>query len=280
MSDEAAWRGLADHAVSLGQMSRAEADAGLAHDLVPEPDQPAAVRDSSGRFANAAPQPNAAEPTDVRVVRTMAKALLDAGKLTQREHDLMVAADLHSLSVASDFAADPTWQTADEATLDEYLDGHEANVAAKLPKGPDPLGKHELDPVWDRPSAPSEYKLPAAQSESLDVPTLKAIQQLAWQARLPQPVAKELFVIADNFMAKDDLTDDQIGLLTQNTMAQLRVRYGDQTDAKVAQGQRLIAEVAKVNPALLQLVGTGLGSDHRFVSYILAHADRLYGGGK
>lgn len=105
----------------------------------------------------------------------------------------------------------------------------------------------------------------------------RAVQQLAWQARLPEPIAAELFSIADGYDGKG-LSDEKIALLSKETMASLRLRFGAETDTKVAQAQRLIQQVGRANPVIFDLLGTGLGSDLRFVTQMVMHADRLYGG--
>ena len=256
MSDDApAFRALGEHAVSLGKMTPAQLEAGLASDLQSElaSDLDAeqagqSTRDERGRFAGK----TAAESRDMQAARAMADGLLKAGRLTEAEHEQILARAQNELETGKEGAP---FESAKPA---------------------DPLGKLDVDPAIDRPSDPSGYKFPQAKSESLDVPTMQAIQKLAWQARLNQPTASEVFNIADEYSAKT-FSDAEYQLLTQQTTAKVHAKYGAETPAKLEQARRFVTAVMKENPALLPLIGTGLGSDYRFVVRMIEHASMLYG---
>ena len=246
---DAAFRALGEHAVASGKMTRAQLEAGLADDLESEV-AGLAPRDERGRFAGTRPEKT--ESSDLRAARAMLDGLVKAGRLTQAEHDQHLARAQNELETGKEGAP------------------------LESAKPADPLGKLDVDPAIDRPSDPSGYKFPQAKSESLDVPTMQAISQLAWQARLNQPTASEVFNIADEYSAKT-FSDAEYQLLTQQTTAKVNAKYGAETPAKLDQARRFVTAVMKENPALLPLIGTGLGSDYRFVVRMIEHASMLYG---
>jgi hypothetical protein len=194
--------------------------------------------------------------------RTLGEAAIQRGTMTRAELDAGLAADFPPVA-----AADASTQPASAAS-------DEPAPAAHPPA--DPLRVYELDPAFDRPATPEAYKLPQALSAELGPAEIRAAQTLCFQARLPQALASDLFATADAYESKN-LGEADIAMLTQNTMAALHRQFGDQTAAKVAQAQRLAQEVAAVNPILLDLLASGLGSDQRFVTQMVMHADRLYG---
>ena len=269
-ADAAAWQGLADHAISRGLMTPAERDAGFASDNAPPVDP---LRDPQGRFA-ATPAPP--ETGDMRAARAMADGLVKLGRLTRSQADRMLAADLKTLDGKDPAEMSPAEiEATSDAEIDAWADGHEAKREASKPD--DPLSKAKLDPLWDRPASPSDYRFPRVSSGDVSAGELKAMRDLAWSARLPQPIAQELFGIADTYASKQ-MTESQVEMLTRQTNVLLERRYGAETEAKVKLGQRLVAEIAKKNPALLSLLRTGVGSDPRFVTQVIEHATRVYGG--
>ena len=246
--NEAEARSLADFAVARGTMTRAQADAGLASDAAPSP----------------APAPTSATPAaapapasrDVEGLKAMTDALVKSGRLSREDANKLLAADVYSI------------ETGDElAELGEL----------GLSKTADPLGETKLDPAFDRPSSPDLYRFPPLTSGNITPTELGAMRELAWQARVPLPIAHEMAAVADTYAARE-MTVAEIALLTKRTMADLNRRYGAETSAKVALAQRLVSEVSKVNPALEQLIGTGVGSDPVFVMQVIEHAARVYGG--
>lgn len=286
---------LADYAVSRGTMTRAQADAGLAGDLSPAPagvpsapSPEAMVRQramdlvASGQWTQAqaaqalhhyavvpipgneparpAATPAAAPPApatrEVRDLKAMADGLVKSGRLSREDADKLLAADVYSIETGDDLGE-----------LGEL----------GLSKTADPLGETKLDPMFDRLSSPDLYRFPPLTSGNITPNELGAMRELAWQARVPLPIAHEMAAAADTYAAKQ-MTEAEIALLTKRTMADLNRRYGDETPAKVALAVRLVADVSKVNPAVRQLIGTGVGSDPVFVMQVIEHAARVYGG--
>ena len=243
--NEAEARSLADYAVSRGTMTRAQADAGLAGApaTAAEPTTPAAA-------------PPAPESRAVRDLKAMTDGLVKNGRLSRADADKLLAADVYSI------------ETGDEL-------GELGELG--LSKTADPLGETKLDPAFDRPSSPDLYRFPPLTSGNITPNELGAMRELAWQARVPASIAHEMAAVADTYAAKE-MTEAEIALLTKRTMAEVNRRYGAETPAKVKLAERLVADVAKVNPAVLQLIGTGVGSDPVFVMQVIEHASRVYGG--
>ena len=249
--NEAEARSLADYAVARGTLTRAQADAGFASDASPAP-AATAPAPAAGTPA-AAPAPPS---RDVEGLKAMTDELVKNGRLSREDADKLLAADVYWI------------ETGDEL-------GELGEMG--LSKTADPLGETKLDPAFDRLSSPDLYRFPPLTSGNITPNELGAMRELAWQARVPLPIAHEMAAVADTYAAKE-MTLAEIALLTKRTMADLNRRYGAETPAKVALAVRLVADISKVNPALEQLIGTGVGSDPVFVAHLIEHAARVYGG--
>lgn len=207
---------------------------------------------------SAAPETQAPMTAQEISIRAMADALVQHGALTREKADAMVEADLNELRTG--------------------IESDSSVVPGAAPPA-DPFAGSQLDPVFDRPATPDEYKFPQARSGEATPDSIRAVQELAWQARMPQPIAQQLFEMADNYMAQK-LTPVDVELLKAQSWARLRHVWGEQTEAKVALAQRFIDKLHAANPRTLPLMDTGIGSDAGFVMQIVAHAERLYGSGR
>ena len=245
-------RGLADIAVSAGTATREQANQWVASDV-------AAL---DGNTPPHAPQVGGAE----LAMRNRMAADVAAGRRTA--DDAKAAIELW-LSITPEDGG-----TSQHGSPDAPAEPQELA---------DPLGKLPLDDgLPDRPSHPADYKFPPASSK-FDGPTLQAVRDLAWQSRMPQSIATEVFTTADSYVHRyvdsgRPLSDAEYDTLTRTTTAKVHTAYGADAPAKLDQARRFVTELVNVNPKLLDLIGTGLGSDFGFVCHVINAASRLYEG--
>jgi hypothetical protein len=237
---------LADIAVSAGTATPQEAQAWVAADLAEIGAQPTLGTPGA-----------AAAPGDAGI-HARAAELVRTGAMTREQADRALAAYLA--------APLPEGSTAP------------AEAAAAPPAGPpaDPLGSLTVDPVFDRPASPNAYQLPFSQAVDLTTDQMRQVQQLCFQARLPQALAVDLFTTADRYQAAP-LSEEAHKLQAARTRVLLERQFGDQLPTKLAQADKLLAMVEKANPLMTALLESGLNSDPRFCLQVIQHAERLLG---
>lgn len=223
------------------------------------------------------------ETPEMQGIRAMASALVQCGGLTREQADKMIESDLRDLRSGAPAGFPPdiadAWVASGAMTREEAdeligLSAAQRAAALDLPKLADPLGDLQLEPDFDRPATPAEYRFPPAKAEGASLESVRDAQRLAWQARMPVPIAMEMFKLADGYTGKP-LDAGAIALLSATNHAKLERMWGEETQAKIELGRRFIAELQAVNPRVMPLMDTGLGSDLGFVLLLVAHAERV-----
>ncbi|MGR0114155.1 hypothetical protein [Ralstonia pseudosolanacearum] len=217
---------------------------------------PASAPVATSSIAAPAPAPATAvqtatmSPTE-QALRAMAAGLVDQGVLTAEQAEQSVAAELAMIN-GEEVAQTPT-------ARQEALSG-----------------VNQLDPAFDRPGGPRDYSIHSV-PKNASVADLAQIQEIAFDARLPKPIGDQLIEIVTASMHKPP-SIEEIELTSRNTLAQTVQWWGKESSKMLGYGQRLVSEMGKKYPALIDALDcSGAGSDPRVVRQLCEHAARLYG---
>lgn len=240
--NEGAIATLADHAVAAGTMSRADADRMVAADIasLKAPDAP--MTSSQTAQADDFMQRRAAD-------------LVSSGQMTQEQADAALKTRM---------------------SLDSPSTPQQSHQQASGPVA-DPFAGAQLDPGFGPPEKPTEYRF------DIPSPDLMTVQELGWTqdmfhtAKMPPGIAQQIF---DTVMqlAQQPMGSDELGLMSQRTMAELQQAYGPNADAMTALGRRFVQELDKARPGVIDMLNrSGAGSHPVVVRQIIEHAARVYG---
>jgi hypothetical protein len=128
---------------------------------------------------------------------------------------------------------------------------------------------------FEPPATPAGYRLNLFTPGQPQVEGARALTEIFHAARLPQPIASQLWdEIAG--MYQRDLDDRQLELMNARTMAQLTNEWGDQTQAKVDTARAFLKSLEGYRPGLLKLLEkSGAGSSPVVIRQLVAHAERI-----
>jgi len=198
-------------------------------------------------------------------VAAMADALVASGAMTREQIDAGIAADEAGIQLEAN-SATPEQQQASEPVQQQPQPG--------------PFDGYEVDPAFAPPSSPEGYSFQTQLNSGVEVADIKAAQSLFHAAKMPAPLAQALFSEVEKMAVTNggqEMSDLDLQMLSQRTMAQLHQAWGDRTDEMLAYGRRFVSEVAKSNSRVREFLEvTGAGSNPVVVRQIAEHAQRIY----
>jgi hypothetical protein len=242
MNEDDGIRAMGAALVARGVMNQAQLDAGIA-----------AERGAS--LATAPVQSSSPAPVDAGIAQR-ADELVRTGQMTQEQAQAALAA-----YNAAPMPADGPVSAGEPA--------------APGAPAPTPWENVELDAGFRPPARPEEYNFGLLTSEPLSIDQLRWCGEVAHAAKLPQGIAQQVFTeVAD--LARENLDETALNLLTANTLARLTTKWGDQTVAKIDAARSFVRDLDLVRPGILRLLDdSGAGSSPIVIEQLALHAERI-----